>query len=96
MPDEAAVWLELERAPHLLETSVPGMTMSQADVRKLPYADGSFDLVTCISTLEHIGMDNSEWHIEGGQETEGDLKALVEMRRVLSGEGRLPVTVPFG
>lgn len=80
----------------LLETTVPGMMMSQADVRKLPYADGAFDLVTCISTLEHIGMDNSEWHIEGGQEMEGDLKALQEIRRVLSADGRLLVTVPFG
>jgi O-antigen chain-terminating methyltransferase len=80
----------------LLDRAVPGMTMARADVRALPYPDEYFDLITCISTLEHIGRDNTEWRIEGGQETEGDLKALIELCRVLTASGRLLVTVPFG
>ena len=29
-----------------------------ADLRELPFRDGSFDTVICASTLEHVGMDN--------------------------------------
>jgi SAM-dependent methyltransferase len=80
----------------LLDKAIPGITMAQADVRVMPYADKYFDVITCISTLEHIGRDNTEWRIEGGREVDGDRKALIELRRVLAPGGRLLVTVPFG
>jgi SAM-dependent methyltransferase len=80
----------------LLDKPVTGMIMAQADVRQMPYADAYFDRISCISTLEHIGRDIHEWQIAGGRETDGDLKALTELRRVLAPDGRLLVTVPFG
>jgi len=80
----------------LLDKPVPGMIMAQADVREMPYGNASFDRISCISTLEHIGRDIHEWQIAGGQESDGDLKALTELRRVLAPDGRLLVTVPFG
>jgi SAM-dependent methyltransferase len=75
---------------------VPGVTMTRADVRHLPYADGTFDLIICISTLEHIGLDNTGYGTAGRQEEEGDVFTLREFSRVLAPDGRVLITVPFG
>jgi len=56
--------------------------VAQADVTKLPFADGSFDVVICSEVLEHI-KDNRT--------------AVAELVRVLKPGGDLVVTVPrFG
>src|SRR4029077_3689623 len=34
-----------------------------ADLRALPFADAQFDLAVSISTLEHIGMDNTMYGV---------------------------------
>jgi len=75
---------------------VKGMTVAQADIRRMPYPDASFDLVLCISTLEHIGCDNARYGIEAPDDVEGDVKALVEMGRLLAAGGRILISVPFG
>lgn len=70
------------------------------DIRKLPFKDNTFDVITCISTIEHIGLDNTIYtgtdyaqeKIEGGYN-----EALEELLRVLIKEGgKLFITVPFG
>jgi SAM-dependent methyltransferase len=69
-----------------------------ADARDLPYRDDFFDTVCCISTLEHVGMDNSGYG-GGGASPHPDqeqARAVAEMRRVLAPGGRLLVTVPYG
>jgi SAM-dependent methyltransferase len=53
--------------------------VAQADVTKLPFADGSFDIVICSEVLEHI-VDNRT--------------AVAELVRVLKPGGDLVVTVP--
>lgn len=68
----------------------------QADVRQLPFAGSSFELVFCISTLEHIGFDNSVYGLSAERDPAGMAKALRELRRVLTVDGRLLVTVPCG
>ena len=78
-------------AVDLVELDVPGLRSVVADVRDLPFADRAFDLVLCVSTLEHVGRDNRESAREGGIE-----EALAELRRVLDRSGRLVVTVPCG
>jgi hypothetical protein len=75
----------------LAETHIPGLRSHIADVRALPFEAESFDVVICISTLEHIGMINSQYEIESGGG--GDLDALRELGRVAR---RLLVTVPGG
>ena len=75
---------------------VPGIRMTQADVRRMPFPDASFDLVMCVSTLEHIGLDNRGYDLDTPLEARGDLAAMREIVRVLDGSGRLLVTVPFG
>ena len=64
-----------------------------ADVRALPFPDDSFDLAYCISTLEHVGRDNSVYAIDAAQDEQGDEGALRELRRVAN---RVLVTVPVG
>ena len=80
----------------LAEAEVPGLDSVVADVRDLPFADSSFDLVYCISTLEHVGRDNEVYDVDAAREQQGDEAALRELRRVLANDGRLLVSVPTG
>jgi SAM-dependent methyltransferase len=73
-----------------------GIQIVAADIRRLPWADGHFDVILCVSTLEHIGMDNSEYGWRSRPGDRQDIAALVEMARVLAVDGRLLVTVPLG
>jgi SAM-dependent methyltransferase len=80
----------------LAEADVPGMTTVQADVRELPFDRGVFDLALCVSTLEHVGADNSGYGLEAEEDGPSRLAALRELRRVLAPSGRLLITVPCG
>jgi hypothetical protein len=89
-------WL-LIRQPHVIEvadlneTYIPGLRSHVADVRNLPFAPDSFDIAVCVSTLEHIGMDNTNYGV--GKGGVGDVDALRELGRVAR---RVLVTVPAG
>lgn len=73
------------------------------DLRNLPFKDKLFDEILCISTLEHIDMDNSiyGWN-ENNSATIDEkrsfeyLKVILELLRVLNNQGSLFVTFPFG
>jgi len=80
----------------LAEAEVPGLRSVVADVRELPFESGAFDVVFCISTLEHVGRDNAVYSVDTKREEEGDAAALRELRRVLAKDGRLLVSVPTG
>ena len=80
----------------LAEAQVSGMRTVVADVRDLPFEDGAFDLVLCVSTLEHVGRDNRVYGADEERDPHGTTAALEELRRVLAPEGRLVVTVPTG
>ncbi len=72
------------------------------DLRLLPMRDQWFDEVVCISTLEHIDMDNSMYGYKlpnsGFSEVKSYeyLKVVNELLRVLKPGGKLLITVPFG
>lgn len=55
--------------------------------------NGVFDLVTCVSTLDHVGLD-----AYGNTAANEDLleETVAAIHRVLKPGGRLLVTVPFG
>lgn len=73
---------------------------SYQDLRHLDFKDESFDVVVCLSTLEHVGMDNTFLYTSNDTKKENDpkgyLTAVRESRRVLKKGGTLYVTVPFG
>jgi SAM-dependent methyltransferase len=76
---------------------VRGIRLIQGDVRDMPYPDAYFDLIHCVSTIEHVGLDVSKYGVNGVRAPEsGDMAALNEMRRVLTNSGRILITVPFG
>jgi SAM-dependent methyltransferase len=94
-----ALLLEL-RVPHLhgvdlARRSLPGASLAQADGRALPYRGATFDLALCVSTLEHIGLDNRRY-APRAETKRGDVETLAEVARVLVPGARLLVTVPFG
>jgi SAM-dependent methyltransferase len=80
----------------LAEADVPGMRTFRTDVRTLPFADGSFDIAFCISTLEHVGRDNRRYGYADEADEHGMETALAELRRVLTADGRLLLSVPCG
>ena len=63
------------------------------DIRKTDYPDDHFDCITCISTLEHIGVSG---RYGSDEDPEGDLRATREMKRILKPKGTLLVTIPYG
>ena len=67
-----------------------------ADLRALPFEAESFDLVLCISTLEHVGLDNAVYGLSSKQDSSGMRKALEELGRVTAEDGRIVLTVPCG
>ena len=77
----------------LVPADVPGLRGVVADVRRLPFADGEFDVAVCISTLEHVGRDNRVYGLPAERDAEGLLTALRELRRVAR---RLLLSVPTG
>ena len=66
------------------------------DITKTPFSDGEFELIWCISALEHFGMDNSVYTENFERENTMDIQAIHEMLRLLTTGGKLLITVPYG
>jgi O-antigen chain-terminating methyltransferase len=80
----------------LARADVPGLRSIIGDVRTLPIDDDAFELIFCVSTLEHVGRDNDLYDVDAARDDEGDEAALRELNRVLTRDGRLLVSVPTG
>ena len=80
----------------LATRDVEGMETVVADVRELPFQDESFDQILLVSTLEHVGADNTVYGLEAESDAESRHAALRELGRVLRRDGSLVVTVPLG
>ena len=77
-----------------------GVSYVFGDLRDLDFRDECFDAIACISTIEHVGMDNSRYAGAADAARPGDTKdflvAIMELKRVLKPGGTLYVTFPFG
>jgi len=65
------------------------------DLQLLP----QFSLITCISTLEHIGCDNQIYHAQAGREEEPfkiQKEVLTKLLFKLAPRGYLMLSLPFG
>lgn len=71
-----------------------GFYFIEGDVRKTILPDALVDVVTCVSSLEHVGVAGRYGVIE--EDKEGDRKAMSEMKRVLKDRGLLLLTTHFG
>jgi SAM-dependent methyltransferase len=80
----------------LATRDVEGMETVVADVCELPFEDGRFDQVLLVSTLEHVGADNTVYGLDTGSDRDARVRSLRELRRVLATDGSLLVTVPLG
>mgnify|MGYP001552382912 CR=1 FL=1 len=64
----------------------------KADLTALPFADGSIESISCMHTIEHIGMGRYGDPID----PEGDLKAIKELQRVTRKGGSILFVIPIG
>jgi SAM-dependent methyltransferase len=80
----------------LAERDLEGMERLTADVRSIPLPDDSVDQVLLVSTLEHVGADNTGYGLAAEQDAGSRAEALRELGRVLRAKGTLLVTVPLG
>lgn len=64
------------------------------DIRDLAFKDQIFDKVICVSTLEHIGMDNSRYGAACEHDPDSYVRAVEEMHRVLKPGGSLFFSFP--
>jgi len=74
------------------ELSLSGLTSKHADLMKLPFADNSILSLSCMHTVEHIGLGRYGDPLDA----EGDIKAITELKRVLAPGGNLLFVVPIG
>jgi O-antigen chain-terminating methyltransferase len=81
----------------LSEKKIEGFISHIGDIRQTNFEDNFFDLIFCISTIEHVGRDNSKYIQDYFEDVEnGDLEALKEIYRITKNNGKCIITVPFG
>jgi SAM-dependent methyltransferase len=66
------------------------------DLRRLEFPDAAFDRVVCVSTLEHVGMDNDRYGAAAERAPDTATGAVAELVRVLAPGGELLISVPYG
>jgi SAM-dependent methyltransferase len=77
-----------------------GVSYVFGDLRRLDFRDELFDAVACISTIEHVGMDNTMYAGDASIAQRSDprefLAAVSELKRVIRPGGVLYISFPFG
>ena len=77
-----------------------GVSYVFGDLRDLDFRDERFDSVACISTIEHVGMDNTMYAEDLAIAQRSDPReftlAVKELKRVLKKGGSLYISFPFG
>ena len=77
-----------------------GISYIYEDLRNTCFRNDYFDWITSLSTVEHIGLDNTMLYTSDAAKRESDgegyLAAIKEFHRILKPGGKLFLSVPFG
>lgn len=71
----------------------PNFTFVGKDIRNSGLVANSFDVILCISTVEHIGLAGYYGNVK--EDADGDIVALTEISRIIKKGGKLLLTVPY-
>ena len=74
------------------ELSLDNLTSGKADLINLPFADQSISSISCMHTIEHVGLGRYGDPLE----PDADLKAIIELKRVVKKGGSLLLVTPMG
>jgi SAM-dependent methyltransferase len=74
------------------DLKLSGLKSAHADLNALPFANNSIVSLSCMHTVEHIGLGRYGDTIDA----QGDSKAITELKRVVSKKGSLLFVVPVG
>jgi len=74
------------------ELHLKNLVSKHGDLTKLPFADGSVESLSCMHTIEHVGLGRYGDPID----YDGDMKAARELSRVLAPAGTLIFVTPVG
>jgi SAM-dependent methyltransferase len=75
-----------------IDLQLDDLTCGSADLLALPFPDNSVSSLSCMHVVEHIGLGRYGDRLD----VDGDLKAMSELKRVLSPGGSLLFVVPVG
>jgi SAM-dependent methyltransferase len=99
-PASSVTLLTLDKRDMAFPVTTTEVHRLEADMRNVPLEPQTFDVITCVSTLEHVGMDNTQLYTADDsyrEQSDRDyLKALEELARLLKPGGDLFATVPYG
>ena len=77
-----------------------GVSYLYEDLRESVLRDNCFDYISCLSTMEHVGMDNAMLYTNDAAKKENDERSwlffLDALRARLKAGGKLFLTMPFG
>ncbi len=71
---------------------LPNLECREGDLLNLPLPSGSLASISCMHVVEHVGLGRYGDPLD----YDGDLKAIVELQRVLEPGGQLLFVVPVG
>ncbi|MEM9830570.1 MAG: DUF268 domain-containing protein [Bacteroidota bacterium] len=74
------------------ELKLSNLTSKKADLTNLHFADSSVSSISCMHTVEHVGLGRYGDPLD----YDGDIKAINELSRVLAKGGNLLFVVPVG
>lgn len=72
--------------------NLSNLSSHKGDLNALPFDSNSLQSISCMHTIEHIGLGRYGDNID----YDGDLKAITELRRVVAPNGHLLFVTPVG